>query len=298
MTTKKKTIETTAVVLEEKDVDIDVNQLMTVEQLPVITQQLQMAKEAVIERTATAMLLECTMENVKEIKKVKAEITREANAFEDRRKEIKKKILAPYEEFEKIYKDCIIGPYRAAEQDLKNEITEIESQKKNEIVREVKTYFEEYAVSLDLNFVRWEDYGFEPKLSESMKKSKENVKDYLDHISKDVEMINTYGDEADEIFSLYVKFGYNFSKAYLEYKDRKKLREEHQKRREALEEQKKQEEARQEELKKVVPDIIPEEPREKEYVAAFKVTTTETKLKKLVAFMKGEGINYESISKK
>ena len=51
--------------------------------------------------------------------------------FEERRKEVKEKVLAPYLQFEEVYKVCISDKYKSADKDLKEKIGSIEAEQKN-----------------------------------------------------------------------------------------------------------------------------------------------------------------------
>ena len=102
------------------------NNLIVVKQLPVIEDQLLAVKNSIEERVATALSLVCTEETYKDIKKVRSELNKEYAELEKRRKEIKGQILAPYESFEGVYKECAGDMYAKADRELGAKIKEVE----------------------------------------------------------------------------------------------------------------------------------------------------------------------------
>ena len=193
-------------------------ELIVIEQLPIIKEQLRQIKTHVDGMVAEALALDCNEETVKAIKEKRAELNKTACAFEDKRKEVKKAVLAPYEEFEAVYKECVIDAFKKADNELKSRIAIVEDGVKQNKQDDVINYFAEYAVSVNLDFVRFEDLAIKITLSDSVKKLKEQVKTALDRIYADVIMINTLQD-ADEIMTEY-KRTYDASNAIQTVHDR------------------------------------------------------------------------------
>ena len=69
------------------------NNLIVVTQLPIIQEQLAAIKAQFEEAAARAKELECTEENLSEIKKTRANITKVFASLEERRKEAKRAIM-------------------------------------------------------------------------------------------------------------------------------------------------------------------------------------------------------------
>ena len=74
-------------------------ELMRIEQVPVIIERLREIKGGIEQRTKTATALVCTEANYKEIKKVRSAMNKEFAELETKRKEIKKAVMTPYEQF-------------------------------------------------------------------------------------------------------------------------------------------------------------------------------------------------------
>ena len=80
------------------------NELITLEQLPIITQHLKAKSAEIKVKTAEYLSMVCTDETVKIVKAARAELNNEKKAFEAQRMELKSKYMAAYEEFQ-IHRD-------------------------------------------------------------------------------------------------------------------------------------------------------------------------------------------------
>ena len=85
-------------------------QVITLKQLPIIEEHLQLVKSDVETRTKNAMQLVCTEETRGDVKKIRTELGNEFAAMEEQRKRVKEAIMEPYNQFEAVYKDCISRP--------------------------------------------------------------------------------------------------------------------------------------------------------------------------------------------
>lgn len=186
-------------------------QLMIVRQLPVIEERLQTAKASIEQRVQKAMSLACTVETVKSVKKVRAEMNKELEEFETERKQIKKQVLAPYEAFDAVYKECVAIPYKQADTALKEQIDAIESEIKDDKRREAERYFDEYVASLSgtvpvplAEFALFERAGLKCNMSESPKRLKEQAKTYIDAVAAELCSIAAM-EHAEEVLFEYRK---------------------------------------------------------------------------------------------
>ena len=229
------------------------NEIIVVKQLPVIEQQLAQIKETVNERVSAAMKLVCTEDTVKAVKKARTELNAEFKAWEDKRKEVKTAVMTPYEKFEAVYKDCISDSYKAADKDLKQKIDEVEQELKSKKAAEVKSYFEEYLASKDIDFVTYEQAGINVTLSASLKSLKEQAAAFVDRIESDLKLIETFTDLKAEILVEYKK-SLNVSDAITGVKARAKAVQEEQARQEAEAEKRAAEAQRVEAIKAAIPE--------------------------------------------
>ena len=275
------------------------NQLIVIKQLPEIAENLKSVSADIEKRLETAKQLVCTEENVKEIKTVRTAMKKEFLEFETKRKEVKQKVFAPYEEFEKVYKECISDKYKNADIELKNKIDDVENELKMQKEQEIKAYFEEYKQSKEIDFIKWEDTKIKVGLSDSKKSLKERAKDFIDKTVDDLNLIGTQ-EHKEEILVEY-KQSLNVSQSITTVTNRFKAIEEEKKKQEELinkrlEEQTK---ATQEALNRFIPEeqktlqAPVEEKQEEILTLRFTVKATRTKLKELKQFLENGGYEYE-----
>ena len=193
-------------------------ELMRIEQVPIIIERLREIKDGIEQRTKTATALVCTEANYKEIKKVRSAMNKEFAELETKRKEIKKAVMTPYEQFEAVYKECVAVPYKAAESELKKKVTAVENDLKEEKAKKVKEHFETYKQSLGIDFVPFEAVGCQITLSASENKLKEQCTVFIDRVMDDLQLIATQEHTA-EILVEY-KRSLNVSQALRAVKER------------------------------------------------------------------------------
>lgn len=278
------------------------NEIIVVKQLPVIEQQLAQIKAKVTERVSAVTKLVCTEDTVKAVKKARTELNAEFKAWEDKRKEVKTAVMTPYEKFEAVYKDCISDSYKAADKDLKQKIDEVEQELKSKKAAEVKSYFEEYLASKDIDFVTYEQAGINVTLSASLKSLKEQAKAFIDRIVSDLALIETFTDLKAEILVEYKK-SLNVSDAITGVKARAKAVQEEQARQEAEAEKRAAEAQRVEAIKAAIPEApaaveAPTEQTaapapEKKFCIRFTVKGTREQLIALKKFLNEGGYIYE-----
>jgi len=278
------------------------NEIIVVKQLPIIEQQLAQIKETVNERVSAAMKLVCTEDTVKAVKKARTELNAEFKAWEEKRKEVKQAVMTPYEKFEEVYNDCISNSYKAADKDLKQKIDEVEQELKSKKAAEVKSYFEEYLASKDIDFVTYEQAGINVTLSASLKSLKEQAKAFIDRIVSDLALIETFTDLKAEILVEYKK-SLNVSDAITGVKARAKAVQEEQARQEAEAKKRAAEAQRVEAIKAAIPEApaaveAPTEQAaapapEKKFCIRFTVKGTKEQLIALKKFLNEGEYEYE-----
>lgn len=229
------------------------NEIIVVKQLPVIEQQLAQIKQQVAERVETVTSLVVTEDTVKAVKKARAELGAEFKSWEEKRKEVKKAVITPYEKFEEVYNDCISNSYKTADKLLKQRIDEVENELKAKKAAEVQSYFEEYLASKGIDFVTYAQAGLNVTLSASLKSLKEQAKAFIDRIVSDLALIETFTDLKAEILVEYKK-SLNVSDAITGVKARAKAVQEEQARQEAEAEKRAAEAQRVEAIKAAIPE--------------------------------------------
>lgn len=273
------------------------NEIIRVTQLPVIEEQLRTLSAEIDEKVNLAKSLVCTEDTVKEVKKVRSELSKQFVELEEQRKAVKKAVLAPYERFEGVYNEFIADKYKTADAALKSKIDDVQNELKANKETAVKEYFDEYKNSVNVEWLTFDMAGLNIVLSVSDKKLKERAKEFVDRVVSDLSVISMQDDSA-EILVEYQKTR-NLQQSIQTVKDRKEQLE----RMKAAEEARKAAEAekaeRAAEVQKQIELSAPkvekkEEPKKIQmYAATFKVKGTLEQLKELKAFLEERGIKYE-----
>ena len=285
---------------EEKPKD-----LIVVKQLPIIEESLHSLKDSILSTVRNAMSLTCTEDTVKDVKKVRADLNAKFKQMEDLRKVVKDQILAPYDAFEKVYKECVSDIFKPADADLKRKIDEVENGLRDAKREKIRTFFNEYRDSLCLNpeFLNFDKCGMKVNLSDSERTLKAWVKNYIDTVAAD--MIAIRGMEfADEIFAEY-RVCMQLSSAVQQVNDRHaRIERERIARAEAAEKQEKlnaaaqkvQESINNAPAMEMPPQAISEPLEEKELPhVEFRVYGTIDQLKALKKFLNDGGYKYVNI---
>lgn len=286
--------------------------LIVVKQLPQIEEHLKELSLEVEQKVENAKSLVCTEENVTTIKQIRASLNKEFKEVENQRKIVKEQILAPYMQFEEIYKMYISDKYKSADNDLKVKIDSTENELKNIKEQEIKDYFEEYKKANNIDFVTYSQARINVTLSASRKSLKEQAKQFIDKIVDDLKLINTQ-EHKTEILVEYKK-SLNVSQAITSVTNRFKAIEEEKKRQEELKRKQLEEAQRRadesiraqtEATRQALENFIPkteetilqapviEEKQEEILTLRFTVKGTRTKLRELKQFLENGGYDYE-----
>lgn len=293
-------------------------ELIIIKQLPIIEEQLRNVRAEVESRVADALSLVCTEETYKEVKTARAALNKEYAALEARRKEVKAQVLAPYARFEDAYKENIGGLYEDADRKLGQKIREVENGLKAQKAEDLMRYFDEYRKSLHLDedVAIFEKAHINITLNATTKSLRSAAKEYLDRVDGDLKLIDTQLDK-EEILVEYRKTG-NVSDAISTVFNRHKAIEAERERMEREKAEKEAIESAVASVEAAIPDTIEKESviapdieittpviiesseeaenhEEPTYNTAFRVYGTISMLKKLKAFLKEGGYNYEQL---
>jgi len=209
-------------------------ELIVVRQLPVIEERLQQVKADIEARVSNVLSLACTEDTYKVVKKARSDMNKEYAELERSRKMVKAAILAPYERFEALYRECAGNIYAQADAKLKARIVEVEDGLRQRKQDEVAVYFDEYRESLGLDeFYTLAMSGIKVTLSDSVKSLKSRAKGFLDRVAEDLALIETQAHK-EEILVEY-KRTLNISQAVTIVSDRHQRMEVERQRREQAE---------------------------------------------------------------
>lgn len=297
-------------------------QVITLKQLPIIEEHLQLVKSDVETRTRNAMQLVCTEETRKDVKSIRTELSKEFAEMENQRKRVKEAIMEPYNQFEAVYKECISDPYKKADAELKKRIDEVESGLKSDKEKAIRDYFSELCKANNLPWLRFEQMGLKIGLSTSVNGTKTALTSTVLRISNEVLELSRY-ENAAELMVEYKK-SLNMALALSTIRARQEqieLQKQYEaQRRAALEQQRAAEEKVQkavseaqetqqdaaeppieevtaptEETPTEAPVAVQEQAQPTIYEVKFAVRGTIEQLKKLKQFIMQEGMSYDDI---
>lgn len=171
--------------------------LITLKQAPIIVYEKIKAVGQQIEAKIAELNLDnqlVTDETLKSAKNTRTMLRKELDGFETQRKYIKEQVNAPYEAFEKAYKEHIKVHYDKADNTLKYKIDEVQNRLLNDKQGRIKDYFTELCQSQGIDFLIFERLPLNITLSDSDKKFKEQVANFVGEVSKSLEFIESLTD--------------------------------------------------------------------------------------------------------
>ena len=277
--------------------ELNINEIIRVETLPVIFQQLEVVGAFVDEELEKFKDIDCTEENKQEVKKVRTSINNTLKVFEDKRKEIKAQVLEAYNQFNDKYEQEVKTKLENASNDLEMKIDYIEAQQLAEKDVELGNFIEEHIKANHLENILKDVAeivrlaNLKVNLSSSMKSLKEGALAFIQRVANEVKLIELEETPSNLLYE-YQQNGYDLTKAKLTLIERQRQIEELAKQREQVQEVVKQEEKIEEQVEEIV---APKEVVEEQEVITITFTITDTKenIIKVREFMKEEGIKYE-----
>ena len=188
---------------EEMIIVEDNPDLIVINQLPIISEQLDKVKDEIKRRTAFADTVTVSEENRQEIKKIRASMNAEKSRLDEVYKKALEAVIAPIQVVQDKYKDCV-GLYTKANSQLKAKIDVIEDGLKLEKENSVKEYFDELVTAKKIDFISFERLGLKITLSVSEKKLKEQVNNIVERVATDLKAIEIQ-ENKEEILVEYKK---------------------------------------------------------------------------------------------
>lgn len=266
------------------------NELIILEQLPIIKTRLEKISTEIKEKVDQATSLVVNEDTVKEVKQVRANLTKEFNELEEQRKKVKNAIMQKYDEFNDIYVANVSNLYKQADVELKEKIDNVENQLKKEKEDELREFVEQHCEANKVH-IDFEKIGLNITLSASMKSLKEQALKFIENVVNDLKLIELE-EYKDEILLEYNKT-LDFTNSKLVVIERHRLLEEIQKQQEQKQELEKEEEKVVEKVEEIVE--IPKEIIEDTEVikVSFTLTGTKEQIKKVKDLIVELGIEYE-----
>lgn len=172
-------------------------QLITLKQPPVIVYEKIKAVGQQIEAKISELNLDnqlVTEDTLKSAKNTRTMLRKELDDFETQRKYIKEQVNAPYEAFEKAYKEHIKVHYDKADSTLKSKIDEVQNRLITDKSARIKDYFTELCQQQGIDFLIFERLPLNITLSDSDKKFKNEVANFVSEVSKSIQLIESLSD--------------------------------------------------------------------------------------------------------
>lgn len=281
-------------------------ELIRVDQAIKLTTEFEQVSKEIDKKIETANSLVVSEDNYKEVKKIRAELNKEAKQYAEDFKTVKESVLATWNECENAYKSMIRDKYAESDGILKAKVGEIEDGIKNEKREKIVEFFEKHRASRKLDFVTFEDMNLKIGMSNSLASLKREVTEKLDEILKGYEgALETSPDVVAE----FKENGFDFARAFTTVKDREERKRKAEEERKAMLEARAERERKEAEAKAIVQEAeikesdeveetaeveqptTHEEEREKVYSVTFTVKGTREELMDLSNFL--EELNYD-----
>ena len=172
-------------------------ELITLKQPPIIIYEQIKAVGQQIEAKIAELNLDnqlVTDETLKSAKKTRAMLSKELAIFEEQRKYIKEQVNVPYKAFEEAYKEHIKVHYDKADSTLKAKIDEVQNRLLDDKRGRIKDYFTELCQQQDIDFLIFERLPLNITLSDSDKKFKNEVANFVSEVSKSIQLIESFNE--------------------------------------------------------------------------------------------------------
>lgn len=288
-------------------------QVITLRQLPIIEEHLQLVKEKIEARTNQVAQMAVTEETRADAKKMRTELRKEFDAMETQRKRVKADIMAPYEHFETLYKEYVSEPYKKADAVLDGQIKELERGIVERKTAEIKDYFAELCKANNLDWLKYEQLNLKVGLSTTVSGVKTAMTATVLQIAADAAELSQNADAAELLveYQKSLNMALALSTVRARHEQIELQKQQDAERRAALEQQQAAEEKVQQAIEEAQQDAAPpveevsapeEETTTEAPIAAqdvyevkFTVRGTIEQLKKLKQFIMQEGMSYDDI---
>lgn len=272
---------------------VSIQDLIVVRQLPVIEEHLRSIKEQTTQKVAAALSLVCSEETIQSVKATRTELRKEFEQLEAQRKQVKAAVLAPYDQFDAVYKDCVANLYKQADAALQKKITDVETGQKQQCEDSLRAYFAELCQAHNVDFVRYEQAGIKIDLASAKAKTPTKLRSQLEQfvigVDCDSRLISKM-DDAEEIMVEY-KRTLSVAKAVAAVQERRRQVEAERAAAEQRQAAQEREAQAVERVQSFAPPVVEEKPELLRLT--FTVTDTKPRLRLLKQFLEANGYKYE-----
>lgn len=170
--------------------------LIAVKQLPVIEEHLRTLKDRWERLAADSEAMVCTEDTIQAVKAFRAEMRKEFEEVEVLRKDVKKAVMGPYEQFEEVYKDCVTTAFQRADSACAGKISDVESDMKRRCEDGLRDYFAELCAVRHLDWLAYERAGIKVDMASVKAKTPKKLREQL------AAFVTQVGDSVDRIVEL------------------------------------------------------------------------------------------------
>lgn len=148
----------------------------------------------------------CTESNVKDIKKMRADISKIFLDMEEQRKRTKEIIMSEWNSVEDVYKDCVSTLYKRAKELYDKKISLVEGEIKQECEEELREYFDQICAANGIDWLEYERAGIVIDMASARSKTRKSMKDkikkFVEKVKSDVTDI-MYVENSEEVMFEY-----------------------------------------------------------------------------------------------
>lgn len=257
-------------------------------QAPIISENLDSIRQQLSAMVNQACSLERSDENLKRIKSLRSDLSKQFAQMEEQRKEVKRQVMQPYTRAEEKYKACIADPYHQADQQLKAWVDDYQNELKNAAWQKLEAYRAELCQAHNVPPFTLEQAGVSVDMAaarqEMPKKAMQQLEAFALRIQQEVSTISTLED-SEAVMAEYVR-DFDLSRAIQAVSFRRQKEEAAKEAIRRAEESKNQRSA----LLEAAPELKQEEDV---YTMAFTVTGTLPELKALKAYILSRNLTLE-----
>lgn len=274
--------------------DTVTGELIAVKQLPEIEERLRTVKESIDRRVSYAKAMVCTAETIQAVKEERAKLRQEFGILEDQRKDAKRAVLEPYEQFEAVYKACVSDAFQSADAAMKKKIDDVESEIKRTCEEGLRDYFDELCAVYHLEWLTYDRAGIKVDMASAKAKTpgklRKQLAAFVRGVSESVNRISRMDNPAE----IMVEFKETLDEAEALYAVSERRRRMAVQR--AAQEARRAEREREAEMVRRVEALgapVAAEAPEPAVECTFTVRAAKSQLRRLKEFLNREGIRYE-----
>lgn len=237
-------------------------------------------------------------EGMKAVKALRAEARKEFEVLDEKRKEVKQKVMKPYNEAETIFKSFVTIPFDALDAACKEFSDSVEGEMKARCEAELKEYFSELCAMKGIHWLPWEKLGIKVDMATARlkepKKAMETIKAKVEKVCADLDTLS-HMEGSGEYLAEYEQC-LDVSEAIRRVNARKEAQRVAEENRAQREDRMQQSALVREAIKAADVGTVVMPQQEKKFRVTFTVTATMPMLRALKAWLEDKKIDYQEVT--